>query len=163
MSANDMDDALGDESDSGDTSGMTGAAEASQGSGGAQGGSETGDARSVPSTAEFVVPPPPSETRISWTGLAAPEAAPEPAPQPAEATAPVIEAAPAQVSVAAEAEPVTTVETAAVETPAAEPAVPAEPTAETPSADKTADKKVVWSSSPSNYGSSSYSSRRDDY
>jgi len=133
------------------------------------------DAPPATQPADFVVPPTPSETRISWTGLAAPEPV-----TPAEAPAAVAAAdASTEIDASVKADAATTTEAAAaIESPPAAPpeqAAPAPaatppsseaataPAATEPTPDAPTEKKVVWSSAPSSYGSGSYSSRRDDY
>ena len=155
---NDMDDAAGDDANTGENPGTPNLAAADSV---AAETTATGSAQTMPSAADFVVPPPPNETRISWTGLAAPEPAPQPDPTP-QAEEPAVIAEPTPVEPAA-AQPIAeaaapTGEPAVAEPVAAQPAVAA-PAAEPPPA----EKKVVWSSAPTSYGSSSYGSRRDDY
>ena len=96
--------------------------------------------------AEELPLPPPVTSQVSWTGLAPAAVTPS---EPVTAPEPITVAAPVAEPVVELAPPV---EPAVVETEPA-PAV-VDPTA--------AEKKVVWSSSPSSYGSS-YGSRRDDY
>ncbi|NDE00755.1 MAG: Rne/Rng family ribonuclease [Gammaproteobacteria bacterium] len=155
---NDMDDGAGDEANAGENPGTPNLAAADSV---AAETTASSSAQTMPSAADFVVPPPPNETRISWTGLAATEPAPQPDPTP-QAEEPAAIAAPDPAEPAA-AQPVAeaaapTGEPAVAEPVAAQPAVAA-PAAEPPPA----EKKVVWSSAPTSYGSSSYGSRRDDY
>jgi hypothetical protein len=93
-----------------------------------------------------VVPPPPSETRISWTGLTPDE--PVPAAEAPAAVAGADASTEIDASVKADAATTTEVE---------------EATEPTPDASNQKQKKVVWSSAPSSYGDSGYGSRRDDY
>ena len=156
---NEMDDGAGEESNAIDNPGSP----------------DRADAPPAPQPADFVVPPTPSETRISWTGLAAPEPA-----TPAEAPAAVAAAdASTEIDASVKADAATTTQAAAaIESPPAAPpeqAAPAPaatppsseaataPAATEPTPDAPTEKKVVWSSAPSSYGSGSYSSRRDDY
>lgn len=156
--ANEMDDAAGDEPSAHDNPGR--AADETGGADASQGRDQGSEAASTPPASDFVVPPPPSETRITWTGMAAPEPA-----------TPAAEAAPAVATDGPEVIATPTAESPTEATPEqAAPAVtsptgdaPATPAATTPASDTSTEKKVVWSSSPSSYGSSSYSSRRDDY
>ena len=118
------------------------------------------DAPPATQPADFVVPPTPSETRISWTGMAAPE----PATPPAEAAPAVATDAPEVIATpTAESPTEATPEQAAPAVTSPTGDAPATPAATTPASDTSTEKKVVWSSSPSSYGSGSYSSRRDDY
>jgi ribonuclease E len=104
------------------------------------------DAASTPPSPDFVVPPPPSETRISWTGLTPDE--PVPAAEAPAAVAGADASTEIDASVKADAATTTEVE---------------EATEPTPDASNQKQKKVVWSSAPSSYGDSGYGSRRDDY
>ena len=126
---------------------------------------ESGDARAdetassqadanAPQALLETLPPPRASGAISWTGLAAPEA---PAAEPTVAPASVTEPTPASpTDESAAAAPVEVVEPIDPATP-----VPADtPVEPTPAVKNDEPTRVVWSSTPSTYGSSS---RRDDY
>ncbi len=115
----------------------------------------------APSAVTGDLTPPPAPTapvQVSWTGLAPPAPAPVAAPAAIEAPAPT--EAPATIEPAAPVAASQATESVASVTTAAEsPVAPSESTA------PPAEKKVVWSSSPSNSTISfgpGYSSRRDD-
>jgi len=144
---NEMDDDAGEESNAIDNPGSP----------------DRSDAPPATQPSEFVVPPTPSETRISWTGLAAPEPA-TPAEVPA-AVAAADAATTTEAATAIESPPAAPPEQAAPAPAATPPSSEAAtaPAATEPTPDAPTEKKVVWSSAPSSYGSGSYSSRRDDY
>jgi len=107
-----------------------------------------------PAQEQLVLDPPPVSTAVSWTGLA-PAPAAEPVATEESAASVQPEVATTQ-SVAVTEEPEATPETEVTPAPAAATVDPTAP-------EKTApEKKVVWSSSPTQLGGS-YGSRRDDY